>query len=230
MVLVAQSSPRAWDGPLQCDGRELRCNLRDPSEAAVAAVVEHVGGVLPAHVGYNIALGREEHEWLWSVGSHPFSATAAGASLSTSHRDAAHREYALAAIDAAAARINRGVEMLAAEMTHARGWELVRRADTPVRALMRERRDDGEVAGRGGGAARLDFDAAVKAAEAATTAAEAFLAAVEDVRAEMHPLRCVRRRRVRVTAAHWVALAVAAGDRREANERTARRRGQAKVN
>ena len=41
-------------------------------------------------------------------------------------------EYALAAIDAAAARINRGVEMLAAEMTHTRGWELVRRADTPV--------------------------------------------------------------------------------------------------
>ena len=45
--------------------------------------------------------------------------------------------------------------------------------------------------------ARLDFDAAVKAAEAAATTASAFLAAVEDVRAEMHPLRCVRRRRVR---------------------------------
>ena len=29
--------------------------------------------------------------------------------------------------------------MLAAEMTHTRGWELVRRADTPVGALMRER-------------------------------------------------------------------------------------------
>ena len=230
MVLVAQSSPRAWDGPLQCDGRELRRNLRDPSEAAVAAVVEHVGGVLPTHVGYNIALGREEHEWLWSVGSHPFSATAAGASLSTSHRDAAHREYALAAIDAAAARINRGVEMLAAEMTHTRGWELVRRADTPVRALMRERdattarwRDAAEAL------ARLDFDAAVKAAEAATTAAEAFLLAVEDVRAEMHPLRCVRRRRVRVTAAHWVALAVAVAGI-VARRTTARRRVKPKVN
>ena len=210
MVLVAQSSPRAWDGPLQCDGRELRRNLRDPSEAAVAAVVEHVGGVLPTHVGYNLALGREEHEWLWSVGSHPFSATAAGASLSTSHRDVAHREYALAAMDAAAARINRGVETLAAEMTHEQGWELVRRADTPLRALMRERdattarwRDAAEAL------ARLDFDAAVKAAEAATTTASAFLEAVEDVRAEMHPLRCVRRRRVRVTVAHWIVLAVA---------------------
>ena len=195
---------------MQCDGRELRRNLRDPSEAAVAAVVEHVGGVLPTHVRYKLALGREEHEWLWSVGSHPFSATAAGASLSTSHRDVAHREYALAAIDAAAARINRGVEMLAAEMTHEQGWELVRRADTPLRALMRERdattarwRDAAEAL------ARLDFDAAVKAAEAAATTASAFLAAVEDVRAEMHPLRCVRRRRVRMTAAHWIVLAVA---------------------
>ena len=75
----------------------------------------------------------------------------------------------------------------------------------------------------------IGFRRAVKAAEAATTAAEAFLLAVEDVRAEMHPLRCARRRRVRVTAAHWVALAVAVAGI-VARRRTARRRVKPKVN
>ena len=48
---------------------------------AVAAVTEHIGGVLPSHVNFNIPRGRVEEDWLWSVGAHPFSATAAGTSL-----------------------------------------------------------------------------------------------------------------------------------------------------
>lgn len=64
----------------------------------MAAVTEHVGGVLPSHVNFNIPRGRVEEDWLWSVGAHPFSVTAAGTSLARTHHDAVHRAYVLTAL------------------------------------------------------------------------------------------------------------------------------------
>jgi hypothetical protein len=54
------AGPTLWASPHSCNGREIRWNLRDPIKAAVAAVMEHIGGVLPTHVNYNIPRGRIE--------------------------------------------------------------------------------------------------------------------------------------------------------------------------
>jgi hypothetical protein len=190
MVLVVQSAVRSWDSPHACDGREVRWNLRDPVKAAVAAVTEHIGGVLPAHVNYNIPRGRVEEDWLWSVGAHPFSVTAAGTSLARSHHDAVHRTYVLTALDASAARINQGIATLAEEDTHADSWDLLQHASSPVHALMKEHRAvlamwRTVVAAVGA----LDFAEAVKHVDALEAAAERFARLAATIKEEMHPAR-----------------------------------------
>ena len=57
MVLVAQSASRSWGSPVP---RRRRAARREPegsrgTDAAVAAVAEHIGGALPSHLGYNRA-------------------------------------------------------------------------------------------------------------------------------------------------------------------------------
>ena len=208
MVLVVQSAVRAWDSPHACNGREIRWNLRDPIKAAVAAVTEHIGGVLPSHVNFNIPRGRVEEDWLWSVGAHPFSATAAGTSLARSHHDAVHRTYALTALDASAARVNAGVAALAATDTHADSWELMQHARSPMHRLAQEYNAVVELWRRVVEAVgKLDFAEAVKHVDALETRADAFKAHAMTVKAEMHPVRCTKRRRLRVTTVHWSVLA-----------------------
>jgi len=200
MVLVVQSAVKAWDSPHACNGREIRWNLRDPVKAAVAAVTEHIGGMLPSHINFNIPRGRVEEDWLWSVGAHPFSATAAGTSLARSHHDAVHRAYALTSLDASAARVNIGIAALAGEDTHADSWELLQHATSPVHALMKEHhaviqlwRKTVEAVGK------LDFAEAVKHTDDLEAHADAFLRLALTVKGEMHPVRCTKRRRLRVT-------------------------------
>ena len=178
--------------------------------AAVAAVTEHIGGVLPSHVNYNIPRGRIEEDWLWSVGAHPFSATAAGASLARTHRDAVHRAYALTSIDASAARVNKGIAALAGEDTHSDSWTLLQHARSPVHALMREYRAVMELWRRTVEAVgTLDFAEAVKHTAALEAHADSFLQLAVTVKQEMHPVRCTKRRQLQVSLLHWSLLATA---------------------
>jgi hypothetical protein len=62
-----------------CDGFLLPRPL-SPMKHALAAVVQHLGGVLPPHLGYAPARQLVTHDWLWSVGAHPLSWTAGGTS------------------------------------------------------------------------------------------------------------------------------------------------------
>ena len=212
MVLVVQSAVRSWDSPHACNGKEIRWNLRDPVKAAVAAVTEHIGGVLPAHINFNIPRGRVEEDWLWSVGAHPFSATASGGtSLARSHHDAVHRSYVVTALDASAARVNRGIAALAGEDTHADSWELLQRASSPVRKMMSEYKSVVDLWRRVVEAmGKLNYAEAVKHVEALETRADAFEALAATVKGEMHPVRCTKRRRLRITTLHWSMLATVA--------------------
>ena len=212
MVLVAQSAPRAWDSPFGCDGGDARWNLRDPLDAALAAVAEHIGGALPSHVGYNHARGTAEPRWLWSVGNNPFSATARGSRLATSHKDWVHRSYALTAVDASAAAVNAGVRALNRASPCAEGWESIRRWDAPAHpsALVHTHAAVAEswkaVADAVGS---LDFAEAARLGVELERRADDFLRLANATASALTPLTCTRRRSV--PAVHWAMLVLVVG-------------------
>ena len=212
MVLVAQSAPRAWDSPFGCDGGDARWNLRDPLDAAVAAVAEHIGGALPSHVGYNHARGTAEPRWLWSVGNNPFSATARGSRLATSHKDWVHRSYALTAVDASAAAVNAGVRALNRASPCAEGWESIRAWDAPAHpsALVHTHAAVAEswkaVADAVGS---LDFAEAARLGVELERRADDFLRLANATAGALTPLTCTRRRSV--PAVHWAMLVLLIG-------------------
>ncbi|KAL6585624.1 hypothetical protein OROMI_002268 [Orobanche minor] len=55
MVIVVQSDPSSWESHLQCNGKSLLWDLRKPIKAALAAVSEHLAGLLPLHLVYSQA-------------------------------------------------------------------------------------------------------------------------------------------------------------------------------
>lgn len=75
---------------MMCDGVLLQRPL-SPLKHALSAVLQHLGGVLPPHLGYNLHRKVVQHDWLWSVGAHPMSWTSWGGKYSQIHIDALHR-------------------------------------------------------------------------------------------------------------------------------------------
>jgi hypothetical protein len=73
-----------------CDGILLQRPL-SPLKHALSAVLQHLGGILPPHLGYNPGREVVQHDWLWSVGGHPLSWTSWGGKYSQMHIDALHR-------------------------------------------------------------------------------------------------------------------------------------------
>lgn len=97
-----------------CEGFLLARPL-SPLKHALAAVLQHLGGVLPPHLGYNPHRHLVTHDWLWSVGAHPLSWTSTGTAYSQLHIDALHRSYLLDALDSSVEMVNAGIAKLAAE-------------------------------------------------------------------------------------------------------------------
>jgi len=138
MVLVVQNRAQTWDSRLACNGRKVTWNLRNPMRATLAAVAQHVGGVLPSHVTYSLPHARTAQSWLWATGNHPFAATGAehGSSFSQLQVDAVHRSYILTSLDVSILAVNEGIEALARETTRAATFDLFRKL--PLGALMDE--------------------------------------------------------------------------------------------
>ncbi|CAN1177448.1 hypothetical protein LINPERHAP2_LOCUS33104 [Linum perenne] len=55
MVIVVQSEQSSWESHLQCNGKSLLWDLRRPVKAGLAAVSEHLAGLLPLHLAYSHA-------------------------------------------------------------------------------------------------------------------------------------------------------------------------------
>lgn len=55
MVIVVQSESSSWESHLQCNGKSLLWDLRRPIKAAMAAVSEHIAGLLPLQLVYSQA-------------------------------------------------------------------------------------------------------------------------------------------------------------------------------
>ncbi|KAA3471614.1 transmembrane protein [Gossypium australe] len=57
MVIVVQSESSSWESHLQCNGKSLLWDLRRPIKPALAAVSEHLAGLLPLQLVYSHAHG-----------------------------------------------------------------------------------------------------------------------------------------------------------------------------
>ncbi len=75
---------------MMCNGALLSRPF-SPLKDALAAVLQHLGGVLPPHLAYNPDKRAVTHDWLWSVGAHPLSHTSSGHTFTQLQIDALHR-------------------------------------------------------------------------------------------------------------------------------------------
>ena len=119
-ILVVQNAAREDEHPtgFMCQGSLLSRPL-SPLKEALGAVLTHLGGILPTHIGYDPSRRVVTHDWLWSVGAHPFSSTSVGLNYTDTQRDALHRGYVLDALDLSIERVNQGIDLLrAARATH----------------------------------------------------------------------------------------------------------------
>ncbi|KAK7314317.1 hypothetical protein VNO77_39533 [Canavalia gladiata] len=55
MIIFIQSEPSSWESHLHCNGHSLLLNLRQPLKATVAAIAEHLAGLLLLHLVYGQA-------------------------------------------------------------------------------------------------------------------------------------------------------------------------------
>lgn len=114
MVIVVQNDQYRGQHPvgITCGGSITGTTPSAPLKAAVAATLQHLGGVLPPHLGYSPSHRAITHDWLWSTGSNPFSLTSPGWKVSQPQKDALHRTYLLDAIDLSVEQVNYGIELL----------------------------------------------------------------------------------------------------------------------
>eukprot|EP00878_Enallax_costatus_P020352 GHUV01021506.1.p1 GENE.GHUV01021506.1~~GHUV01021506.1.p1 ORF type:complete len:850 (+),score=172.67 GHUV01021506.1:211-2760(+) len=124
MVLVVQNAANQDEHPtgMMCDGVLLQRPL-SPLKHALSAVLQHLGGVLPPHLGYHLHRKVVQHDWLWSVGAHPLSWTSWGGRYSQIHIDALHRSYLLDAIDSSVDLVNDGITLLQEQLPHVKTYK-----------------------------------------------------------------------------------------------------------
>ncbi|KAG5564784.1 hypothetical protein RHGRI_000854 [Rhododendron griersonianum] len=117
MVIVVQSEPSAWESHLQCNGRSLLWNLRRPIKPALAAVAEHLAGLVPLHLAYSHAHETAIEDWIWSVGCNPLSVTSQGWHISQFQSDTIARSYILTALEESILLMNSAIHLLVMEHT-----------------------------------------------------------------------------------------------------------------
>ncbi|CAI5979346.1 unnamed protein product [Closterium sp. NIES-65] len=126
MVLSVQLPHRHWPTGVTCNGKEMHADLRDPLAAVLAATMEHLAGLLPAHISFSAAHSFVVQDWRWAAGGHPLAAIGGGllggggassAHVSSLQQDAMARSFVVTALDEAVATVNRAIAHLAAETT-----------------------------------------------------------------------------------------------------------------
>ncbi|EYU28279.1 hypothetical protein MIMGU_mgv1a001303mg [Erythranthe guttata] len=117
MVIVVQSEPSSWESHLQCNGQPLLWDLRRPTKAALAAVSEHLAGLLPLHLVYSQAHNTAIEDWIWSVGCNPLSVTSPGWHVSQFQSDTIARSYILTTLEESIQLVNSAIHLLVMERT-----------------------------------------------------------------------------------------------------------------
>ncbi|KAH7437926.1 hypothetical protein KP509_05G095700 [Ceratopteris richardii] len=194
MVVVVQSSQAAWASHLQCNRNPILWDLSRPLKDAVAAVAEHVAGLMPSHFTFSNAHENADQDWKWAVGSHPFSNMASGWHVSSFQSDAIARSYIVSTLDESIETMNEAIKRLVKEQTSKESFEAFRRQEhvllnsynTVVNLWKRIARNMEDLH-------LLDAARLLHLLEDATTR---FMAATNATIAELHPILCTRQRKV----------------------------------
>eukprot|EP00250_Pteridium_aquilinum_P008458 c17961_g1_i1 orf=474-3365(-) len=206
MVLVVQSSQAAWPSHLQCNNEPILWDLSRPLKDAVAAVAEHVAGLLPSHFTFSQAHESGDQDWKWAVGCHPFSSMASGWHVSLFQSDAIGRSYIVTTLDESIEAINEAIKQLAKEPTYKESFEAFRRQEhmllnnfnTVINLWKRIAKNLEDLH-------YLDALRLLHHLEDATTR---FMKATNATIAELHPIHCTRQRKLVVGYEMYLGMGI----------------------
>lgn len=193
MVVVVDNLGVQGQHPMgiTCNGDMVGHTEGSSLKAALSALLQHLGGLLPPHLGYSPAHKAITHDWMWSVGAHPFSMTSPGWKVSQVQHDAHHRRYVLDALDSSIDMVNHGIEILTSEkpseasyaellLSHQMASDMLKKFSLLVEMWRRTVTDAGE----------MEFDrACVKISEIERHAME-FLQLALSIQEKLHPAKC----------------------------------------
>ncbi|KAL2503397.1 hypothetical protein Fot_37245 [Forsythia ovata] len=196
MVIVVQSEPSSWESHLQCNGRSLLWDLRRPIKAALAAVSEHLAGLLPLHLVYSQAHETAIEDWIWSVGCHPLSITSQGWHSSQFQSDTIARSYILTTLEESIQLVNSAIHLLVMERTSEQTFKLFQSQE---RELMNKYnyvvslwRRISTVTGE------LRYADALRLLYTLEDASKGFVDYVNSTLSSLRPIHCTRQRKVEV--------------------------------
>ncbi|XP_024530236.1 uncharacterized protein LOC9659220 isoform X2 [Selaginella moellendorffii] len=190
MVIVMQSAQSSWPSHLQCNGKSIDWDASSPIKAAVAAVAEHLSGLMPTHLTYSHAHDNADEDWTWSAGNHPFSGTSSGYTISSLHTDAIARSYIVSALDESVQEMNAVFERLSKEPTHERVFR-------PFKSMERQLLQEyNSVVGIWRqisiNVGKAKFDDAVRSLSSLRHASERLTQQSDAIITALHPLHCTQ--------------------------------------
>ncbi|CAI0552364.1 unnamed protein product [Linum tenue] len=196
MIVVVQSEQSSWESHLQCNGQSLLWDLRRPIKAALAAVSEHLAGLLPLHLVYSHAHETAIEDWIWSAGCNPFSITSQGWDISQFHLDTIARSYIITTLEESLQLVNSAIRSLLMERTskstyklfHSEEKELVNKYNYVVSLWRRIATVTGE----------LRYVDAMRLLLTLEDATKVFSEQVNATDALLHPIHCATERKVHV--------------------------------
>eukprot|EP00850_Spirogloea_muscicola_P002609 SM000010S04247 [mRNA] locus=s10:531434:539424:+ [translate_table: standard] len=205
MVVAVLSEDAAWESPLSCNNIPILWNLKRPMKALVAATAMHLAGLVPRQLSYSHEHASTSQSWLWSVGPHATSATAAGHTLSQFELDTVPRSYIVTALDDSVEDVNAAVAMLASEDTHASTFRAFKRmGEQPLVLMYDEVVDLWEKIGIMVG--EVNYGEASKMLYFLRTSSLSFRKEAEAVVAALHPARCVQQRKLHLSVGSSLAF------------------------
>lgn len=193
MVIVVHNMQERGQHPLgiTCNGNMMGQTLGSPLKFALSATLQHLGGLLPPHLGYSPAHRVVTHDWMWSVGAHPFSLTSPGWKLTQSQLDALHRRYVLDALDTAIDAVNQGIEILESQKPSNEAYDHVVASRGTIMMLLREFSMSTELWRQvATDAGELEFDRACAKIERVLQSALNFYEFALKIKSVLHPVNC----------------------------------------
>jgi len=196
MVVVVQSSQSDWESHLQCNGKSILWDLRNPLKAGLAAAAEHIAGLVPLHLTYSHAHENAIQDWLWSFGCNPFSSTSSGWHTSLFQSDTIARNYIVTSLDESVQLVNSAIDLLIMERTNELSFKAFKAQEhslvvsyNSVVSLWRQ------IAGAVG---EMRYGDSMRSLSMLEEASQRFLETTNATLAAMHPIHCTRQRQVEV--------------------------------
>ncbi|KAI3715236.1 hypothetical protein L6452_22209 [Arctium lappa] len=196
MVIVVQSESSSWESHLQCNGQSLLWNLRRPIKAALAAVSEHLAGLLPLHLVYSQAHESAIEDWAWSVGCNPLSVTSQGWHISLFQLDTIARSYMLTTLEESIQNVNSAIHRLLMERTSEQSFKVFQEHERQLvdkyNYVVSRWKRISTVAGE------LRYVDALRLLNILEDASKGFVDYVNVTVASLHQIHCTKQRKVKV--------------------------------